>query len=101
MKFIFRSGANQLVISVVSGFIQLQFFTKLDSSLHRNPKFMKNVFRHMLYIGAYRCATIVLGLISLKYIAVSFVATIKSSSPLFTVLISRIILQERTSRKHF
>jgi hypothetical protein len=59
---------------------------------------MKNVFRDMIYIGAFRCVTIILGLIALKYIAVSFVATIKSSSPLFTVLISRIILKERTSK---
>ena len=93
----FPSGTNQLVISVISGLIQLRFINKLENPLHRNPKFMKNVFRHMLYIGAFRCATIILGLISLKYIAVSFVATIKSSSPLFTVVISRIILQERTS----
>ena len=56
---------------------------------------MKNVFRDMVYIGAFRCVTIILGLIALKYIAVSFVATIKSSSPLFTVLISRIVLKER------
>jgi solute carrier family 35 protein E2 len=62
---------------------------------------MKNVFRDMIYIGAFRCVTIILGLIALKYIAVSFVATIKSSSPLFTVLISRIILKERTSKKFF
>lgn len=76
----------------------MRFINKLENPLHRNPKFMKNVFRRMLYIGAYRCATIILGLISLKYIAVSFVATIKSSSPLFTVIISRILLQERTSK---
>jgi len=60
---------------------------------------MKVICRDMAYIGAFRCVTIVLGLIALKYIAVSFVATIKSSSPLFTVLISRIILKERTSTK--
>jgi len=52
----------------------------------------------MIFIGAFRSVTIVLGLISLKYIAVSFVATIKSSSPLFTVVISRIVLGEKTSK---
>jgi solute carrier family 35 protein E2 len=58
---------------------------------------MKNVYRDMIVIGAFRCVTIVLGLVALKYIAVSFVATIKSSSPLFTVVISRIMLGEKTS----
>jgi solute carrier family 35 protein E2 len=94
----FSLGTNQLVISVISGFIQLQFINKFQNPLHRNPAFMKNIFRDMVYIGAFRCVTIILGLIALKYIAVSFVATIKSSSPLFTVLISRIILKERTSK---
>lgn len=93
----FSLGTNQLVISVISGFIQLQFWNKTPNPLFKNAAFMKIVFRDMIYIGAFRCVTIVLGLIALKYIAVSFVATIKSSSPLFTVLISRIILQERTS----
>ncbi len=37
-----------------------------------------------------------LGLVSLKNIAVSFTETIKSSAPLFTVFISRLILGEKT-----
>lgn len=36
--------------------------------------------------------TVVLGLVSLNYVAVSFTETIKSSAPLFTVLISRCLL---------
>jgi len=93
----FSLGTNQLVISVISGFIQLQITNKYHNSIHRNPTFIKSVFRDMIFIGAFRCVTIVLGLIALKSIAVSFVATIKSSSPLFTVIISRIILKEKTS----
>ncbi|KAF7405545.1 hypothetical protein HZH66_004451 [Vespula vulgaris] len=38
----------------------------------------------------------VLGLVSLNYVAVSFTETIKSSAPLFTVLISRYLLGEHT-----
>ena len=34
----------------------------------------------------------ILGLVALNYVAVSFTETIKSSAPLFTVLISRCIL---------
>jgi hypothetical protein len=35
---------------------------------------------------------VILGLVALNYVAVSFTETIKSSAPLFTVLISRCIL---------
>lgn len=40
--------------------------------------------------------TVVLGLVALNYVAVSFTETIKSSAPLFTVLISRLLLGEQT-----
>jgi len=87
---------NQLVLSVLSSYIQLQIMDKISTQMHKNSSNIKNVFQDMIFIGAFRCATVVLGLVALKYIAVSFVATIKSSSPLFTVIISRIILGERT-----
>ena len=38
----------------------------------------------------------ILGLVALDYVAVSFTETIKSSAPLFTVLISRCLLGENT-----
>ena len=44
-----------------------------------------------------RLFSLVLGLMALKQAAVSFVETIKSSSPLFTVIISRILIGEVTS----
>jgi len=76
----------------------MQISNKFSNRIHRSSPFVKNAFRDMIFIGAFRSVTIVLGLISLKYIAVSFVATIKSSSPLFTVVISRIVLGEKTSK---
>ncbi len=69
---------------------------KISTQIHKNSPNIKNVFQDMILIGAFRCATVVLGLVALKYIAVSFVATIKSASPLFTVIISRIMLGEKT-----
>jgi len=42
-----------------------------------------------------RFFVILLGLVSFKYVAVSFVETIKSSAPLFTALISYIVLNEK------
>ncbi|CAG2058117.1 unnamed protein product, partial [Timema podura] len=43
-----------------------------------------------------RFTTVILGLVALNYVAVSFTETIKSSAPLFTVLISRYLLGEAT-----
>lgn len=46
-----------------------------------------------MYIYFYnRFITVLLGLISLNYVAVSFTETIKSSAPIFTVFISRLLL---------
>lgn len=44
----------------------------------------------------FRFTTVILGLIALDYVAVSFTETIKSSAPLFTVLIARYLLGENT-----
>lgn len=91
-------GTNQLIFSVVAGYIQIQW-TKINSSVHqRTPMRIQQILRDMLFIGICRFITVILGLIAIKYIAVSLVATIKSSSPLFTVIISRIILREKTSK---
>lgn len=41
----------------------------------------------------------VLGLVSLKNVAVSFAETVKSSAPIFTVIMSRLILGEYTGER--
>lgn len=41
-----------------------------------------------------------LGLVSLKNVAVSFAETVKSSAPIFTVIMSRLILGEYTGKAH-
>ena len=51
----------------------------------------------MAAVGLMRFVTVMLGLLSLKYVAVSFTETIKSSAPFFTVVIARFMLKERTS----
>ena len=40
----------------------------------------------MSLVGLMRVATVMLGLVSLKYVAVSFTETIKASAPFFTVV---------------
>ncbi|XP_054577139.1 solute carrier family 35 member E2B isoform X1 [Eptesicus fuscus] len=55
-----------------------------------------NFVMTMLFVGLMRFATVVLGLVSLKNVAVSFAETVKSSAPIFTVIMSRMILGEYT-----
>ena len=47
-------------------------------------------------ISFFRFTTVVLGLVALKFVAVSFTETIKSSAPIFTVLIAYLLLREKT-----
>lgn len=54
---------------------------------------------HLLLPAPPRFATVVLGLVSLKNVAVSFAETVKSSAPIFTVILSRMILGEYTGER--
>nr|KAF6394949.1 solute carrier family 35 member E2B [Molossus molossus] len=60
------------------------------------PSYPPNFIMTMLFVGLMRFATVVLGLVSLKNVAVSFAETVKSSAPIFTVIMSRMILGEYT-----
>ena len=95
----FPLGTNQLIFSVVAGYIQIQWMKKSSSVHQRTPMMIQHIFRDMLFIGICRFITVILGLIAIKDTAVSLVATIKSSSPLFTVIITRVILREKTSKR--
>ena len=48
------------------------------------------------FFFSFRFSTVVLGLVALKYVAVSFTETVKSSAPMFTVAISFLMLREVT-----
>uniref|UniRef100_A0ABD2WQ43 Sugar phosphate transporter domain-containing protein n=1 Tax=Trichogramma kaykai TaxID=54128 RepID=A0ABD2WQ43_9HYME len=88
-------GACQMFMTAICGFIQMYFpcgMYKANPQMRRPPGF----YKHMTLVGCMRFSTVVLGLISLNYVAVSFTETIKSSAPLFTVLISRYLLGEQT-----
>lgn len=88
-------GACQMLMTATCGFIQMYFpcgMYKPSPRLSKPPGF----YRHMILVGCTRFLTVVLGLVALNYVAVSFTETIKSSAPLFTVLISRLLLGEQT-----
>ena len=50
---------------------------------------LRNFLFDMALVGLMRFTTVLAGLISLKYVAVSFTETIKSSAPFFTVIFAR------------
>ena len=52
-----------------------------------------NLFIYLL--SCYRFLTVFLGLVSIKFVPVSFTETIKSSAPIFTVVISGVLLGEK------
>jgi solute carrier family 35 protein E2 len=58
---------------------------------------LRNFLVDMAIVGVMRFATVMLGLVSLKFVAVSFTETVKSSAPFFTVIFARLMLGERTS----
>lgn len=90
-RVFFWLGAAQMLMTALCGFIQLYIPCGMNKTVHRLNK-PPGFYRHMILVGTFRFTTVVLGLVSLNYVAVSFTETIKSSAPLFTVLISRLLL---------
>ncbi|XP_045866593.1 solute carrier family 35 member E2B isoform X4 [Meles meles] len=88
-------GAVQMLCTTVIGCAK----TFVPCCLHRHKarlSYPPNFVMIMLFVGLMRFATVVLGLVSLKNVAVSFAETVKSSAPIFTVIMSRMILGEYT-----
>ncbi|XP_030078206.1 solute carrier family 35 member E2B isoform X2 [Microcaecilia unicolor] len=88
-------GAVQMLMTTFIGCVKLFVpccFYQHKARLSYPPNFLMT----MLFVGVMRFATVVLGLVSLKNVAVSFAETVKSSAPIFTVIMSRLILGEYT-----
>ncbi|BFZ23817.1 hypothetical protein BsWGS_26856 [Bradybaena similaris] len=88
-------GAMQMVMTTVLGFVQMYLPLGMYTPVNREGK-PPRFWRNMVLVGAMRFSTVVLGLVALKFVAVSFTETVKSSAPLFTVFISRIFIGEFT-----
>ncbi|KAA0713601.1 Solute carrier family 35 member E2 [Triplophysa tibetana] len=88
-------GAVQMLSTTVIGCVKM--FVPCPLHHHKSrAEFPSNFLMIMLFVGLMRFTTVVLGLISLKNVAVSFAETVKSSAPIFTVIMSRLILGEYT-----
>ncbi|NWT77313.1 S35E2 protein, partial [Prunella himalayana] len=88
-------GAVQMLSTTFIGCIKM--FVPCCLYQHKTRiSYPPNFIMIMLFVGLMRFATVVLGLVSLKNVAVSFAETVKSSAPIFTVIMSRMILGEYT-----
>uniref|UniRef100_A0A3Q1FET6 Solute carrier family 35 member E2B n=1 Tax=Acanthochromis polyacanthus TaxID=80966 RepID=A0A3Q1FET6_9TELE len=88
-------GAVQMLSTTVIGCLKM--FVPCCLYQHKSrSEYPPNFIMIMLFVGLMRFTTVVLGLVSLKNVAVSFAETVKSSAPIFTVIMSRLILGEYT-----
>uniref|UniRef100_A0A3Q2ZPG3 Solute carrier family 35 member E2B n=1 Tax=Kryptolebias marmoratus TaxID=37003 RepID=A0A3Q2ZPG3_KRYMA len=89
-------GAVQMLSTTFIGCLKM--FVPCCLYQHKSrSEYPPNFIMIMLFVGLMRWfTTVVLGLVSLKNVAVSFSETVKSSAPIFTVIMSRLILGEYT-----
>ena len=95
----------QLMSCAICSGLQLRYWPSIKrlitSPSERNEKksviMRSNFSRSLIAVGTLRYSTILLGLIALWFVEVSFAETVKSSAPVFTVLITRFVLGEQTS----
>ncbi|KAL1438901.1 hypothetical protein MTO96_047636 [Rhipicephalus appendiculatus] len=85
-------GAVQMLCCFICGYVQMQMTTRRKLSPENSPK-----VHNVVLVGSLRFSTVFLGLVALWYVPVSFAETVKSSAPVFTVVISRLVLGEMTT----
>ncbi|XP_067950974.1 solute carrier family 35 member E2A-like [Watersipora subatra] len=91
-------GVCQMVMITLGGAFNMYVMPcGLHTTSSKSRQKPPNFYRNMVVIGGFRFLTVLLGLIALKHVAVSFTETVKSSAPMFTVLIARVMLGESTS----
>lgn len=92
-------GETQMVCSVIFGAFKMYLPCCLfhRTSGHHQDGHKFHFFRNMAILGWMRFATIVCSLITLKYVAVSFSETIKSSAPIFTAMIAWLMLGDKST----
>jgi len=93
-------ATTQMAVTCALGCLQmyhpLGMALESDSSRPGQAK-PKEFWKNMFVVGSMRFSTVLLGLVALEYVAVSFTETVKSSAPIFTVLIARLVIGETTS----
>ncbi|ETI51690.1 hypothetical protein, variant 1 [Phytophthora nicotianae CJ01A1] len=86
----------QLGMSVVGGLGSELYLVGWTVCKRSMRKVLDDGLKDMVLLAGVRILTVLLGLTALKYIAVSFTQTIKSSAPFFTVVLTYLLLGQRT-----
>ncbi|KAI9988112.1 hypothetical protein PInf_024373 [Phytophthora infestans] len=86
----------QLGMSVVGGLGSELYLVGWTVCKRGMRKVLDDGLKDMVLLAGVRILTVLLGLTALKYIAVSFTQTIKSSAPFFTVVLTYFLLGQRT-----
>ncbi|CCI46217.1 unnamed protein product [Albugo candida] len=86
----------QLGTSVLGGLITELALVGWSGSKVGIRRVWNDGLKDIVVLGIIRVATILFGLTALKYINVSFTQTIKSSGPFFTVILTYVLLGQRT-----
>ncbi|KAG1709058.1 hypothetical protein DVH05_022689 [Phytophthora capsici] len=86
----------QLGMSVVGGLGSELYLVGWTECKRGMRKVLNDGLKDMVLLAGVRILTVLLGLTALKYIAVSFTQTIKSSAPFFTVVLTYLLLGQRT-----
>jgi len=90
-------GEFQIVITTILGFIAMHLPCKAlrkAKEMHSENYSRAAFFKSMIILGFLRFGSVVCSVVAMKNVAISFSETIKSSAPLFTVIIAYIILGE-------
>lgn len=85
------SACSQMWMTLSLGFLQMHYPLGLFKKIERKSR-PKSFIKDMAIVGAFRFATVLLGILALNYIEVSFTETVKSSAPVVTVVVSRLLL---------
>ncbi|ESO07911.1 hypothetical protein HELRODRAFT_150388, partial [Helobdella robusta] len=85
----------QIAVSVVLGFINMYIPCYMGKPTKDWGRRSQKFYTSMGFVGISRFLVVFLSLLSLEYVAVSFTETVKSSAPLFTVVISWLVVGER------
>lgn len=86
----------QMVGTTALGLAQMYYPCGMFKNVKREGARPKNFYRNMIIVGTCRFFTVFLGLLALEYVEVSFTETVKSSAPIFTVLIAKVLTGEVT-----
>ena len=83
------------------------FCGKLYQQSHKVPEKQTNdkvclsmqvhIIRDVLALAIVRACNVVMGLTALRYVAASFTETVKSSAPFFTVVLTYVMLRQKTT----